>query len=52
MGTRPRAKKEGQPTGTATAGLVLSIIGLVVALSGLLCVAVCVGGLASAGARL
>ncbi|MCL2193124.1 MAG: hypothetical protein FWB78_06990 [Treponema sp.] len=49
---RSKAKKEGQPTGAATAGLVLSIIGLVIALSGLLCLVVCVGGLAAAGARL
>ena len=44
-----KAKKAGQPTGITVAGLVLSIIGFVIAISGLICI-VCIGaGAAAAG---
>jgi len=41
---RKKAKAAGQPTGMATAGLVLSIIGFVFALSLFLLCAVCAAG--------
>ena len=40
---RSKAKKEGQPTGTATAGLVLSIIGFTFALIMFIACVACVG---------
>jgi len=43
---RSKAKKEGQPTGIATAGLVLSIIGTVFAFIFFLSCAVCAAGAA------
>jgi hypothetical protein len=45
-----KAKKADQPTGICVAGLVLSIIGFVVSLLGLLCTVVCVGA-ANSGLR-
>jgi hypothetical protein len=45
---RTKAKKAGLPTGTATAGLVLSIIGFTFALITFIACAVCVGATASA----
>ena len=44
---RSKAKKAGQPTGTATAGLVLSIIGFTFAFIMFLICAVCAGAAAS-----
>ena len=49
---KKQAKAENQPTGTATAGLVLSIIGTVIAFSGFICAVVCVACLGAAGAGL
>jgi ABC-type microcin C transport system permease subunit YejB len=46
---RTKAKKAGQPTGVATAGLVLSIIGTIFAFSLFLICVVCAGALAAAG---
>ena len=45
-----KAKAAGQPAGVAVAGLVLSIIGFVIAISGLICVLACAGALAGAAA--
>jgi len=42
---RSKAKKAGQPTGTATAGLVLSIIGTIIALFAWIACIVCAGAL-------
>ena len=44
---RSKAQKAGEPTGIATAGLVLSIIGFVFAFITFLACAVCVGAAAS-----
>jgi hypothetical protein len=44
---RSKAKKAGQPTGIATAGLVLSIIGTVYAFIFFLVCAVCAAGIAA-----
>jgi hypothetical protein len=44
---RSKAKKAGQPTGLATAGLVLRIIGTIFALIFFLACAICVGAAAS-----
>jgi len=44
-----KAKKDGKPTGSATAGLVLSIIGLVIAMPFAIC-AICVSTAATAAA--
>ena len=41
-----KAKKDGKPTGSATAGLVLSIIGLAIAIPFAIC-AICVGSAAA-----
>jgi len=49
---RSKAVKENQSTGTATAGLVLSIIGTVIALIGVICTVACLGAAASLGASL
>ena len=43
---RSKAQKEGQPTGIATAGLVLSIIGTIFAFIFFLACAICVAGAA------
>ncbi|WP_461247123.1 hypothetical protein [Treponema sp. R6D11] len=48
---RSKAKKEGQPTGTATAGLVLSIIGFVFAFITFLACAVCAGAVAGSASK-
>ena len=40
---RSKARKEGQPTATATAGLVLSIIGTIMALIAWLACIICAG---------
>ena len=45
---RSKAVKESQPTGTATAGLVLSIIGTAISVIGAICTLVCVGAATSA----
>ena len=45
---RSSASKAGKPTGIATAGLVLSIIGTIFSFIGLICTAICVAGAASA----
>jgi FtsH-binding integral membrane protein len=46
---RSKAKKENQPTGIATAGLVLSIIGFSFSFIMFLACAVCLGAAAAAG---
>ena len=46
---RSKARKEGQSTATATAGLVLSIIGTILALFLWVACIICVAGVAGAG---
>jgi hypothetical protein len=47
-----KAKKANEPSGICVAGLVLSIIGLVISLAGLLCTVACVGAAAGLGSSL
>jgi hypothetical protein len=47
-----KAKKANQSAGICVAGLVLSIIGLVIGFLGLLCTALCIGALGAAGKSL
>jgi energy-converting hydrogenase Eha subunit C len=47
---KKKGKAENQPTGIATAGLVLSIIGLALSVIGLICTVACIGALGAAGA--
>jgi hypothetical protein len=49
---RSEDAKAGRPAGLATAGLVLSIIGTVFSLIGLICVSLCVSSFAAATAPL
>jgi hypothetical protein len=49
---RSKAAKANEPTGIATAGLVLSIIGLAISLLGVICTVLCIGALGAAGAGL
>ena len=48
---RSKAKKEGQPTGTATAGLVLSIIGFTFALIVFIACLACAGAIAGSASK-
>jgi len=45
---RSSASKAGKPTGIATAGLVLSIIGTIFSFIGLICTVVCLGAAGAA----
>ena len=49
---RKKAKAAGQPTGVATAGLVLGIIGTVFAFGGIICAIACAGAIGGLGAMM